>query len=67
MGLIRLVTQNDKSVGARAMASMDNHEISSDLSIVEYDYYVCRALSEKYISMAMTEIFVVLNVGINDI
>lgn len=49
------------------MASMDNHEVSSDLSIVEYDYYVCRALSEKYISMAMTEIFVVLNVGINDI
>jgi len=65
LGLIRLVAWNDELVGARA--SVDNHEISSDLSMVEYDHFLCRALSEKYISMAMHEIFVVLNVGINDI
>jgi hypothetical protein len=67
LGLIRLVVQNDEPVGARERASVDNHEISSDLSMVEYDHFLCRALSEKYISMAMPEIFVVLNVGINDI
>lgn len=59
LGLIRLVVWNDELVGARA--SVDNHEISSYLSMVEYDHFLCRALSEKYISMAMPEIFVVLN------